>query len=136
MGSDAIWSTGAERLRGRDPLVRGGRATAARRGARRCLSCGERRPLFCHRGVVKADRDHTLCFECYRAEVNRLRARRLSAVAAGATVANPRPLPSRAAGDRAALLADIAARRRRAQIAARHALDAPEAARPATALAS
>ncbi|MGE5199739.1 MAG: hypothetical protein ACM3H9_08865 [Rhodospirillaceae bacterium] len=136
MGNDANWSIGAERLRGSDPLVRGGRATAARWRARRCLSCGERRPLFCYRGVVKADRDHTLCFECYRAEVNRLRARRLRAVAAGAAIANPRPLPSRAAGDRAALLTDIAARRRRAQIAARHALDAPEPARPAAALAS
>jgi hypothetical protein len=38
--------------------------------------------------------------------------------------------------DRAALLADIAARRRHAQIVARHALDAPEPARVAEPLAS
>jgi hypothetical protein len=101
-----------------------------------CLACGERRPLFYYRGVVKADRDHTLCFECYRAEVNRLRARRMSAFAAGSAIANPRPQPSKAIGDRAALLADIAARRRRAQIAARHALEAPTLARAAEALAS
>jgi hypothetical protein len=101
-----------------------------------CLACGERRPLFYYRGVVKADRDHTLCFECYRAEVNRLRARRMSAFAAGSAIANPRPQPSKAIGDRAALLADIAARRRRAQIAARHALEAPTLVRDAEALAS
>ena len=40
-------------------------------------------------------------------------------------IANPRPLPSKAMADRAALLADIAARRRRAQMAARHAVEAP-----------
>jgi hypothetical protein len=90
-----------------------------------CLSCGERRPLFVYRGVVKADRDHTLCFECYRAEVNRLRTRRLEMAAPGAAVANPCPRRSKDVADRAALLADIAARRRHAQIVARHALDAP-----------
>jgi len=56
--------------------------------------------------------------------------------AAGAWMANPHPGPSKAATDRAALLADISARRRRAQIAARHALDAPGMARVDAALAS
>jgi hypothetical protein len=51
-------------------------------------------------------------------------------------MASPNPRPSWAVTDRAALLADIAARRRRAQIAARHALDAPEMARADAALAS
>ena len=136
MRADAVWSTDSERVHGSIPPVRGGRAKTARWGARLCLSCGERRPLFYYRGVVKADRDHNLCFECYRAEVNRLRARRLSAFGAGAAIANPRPLPSNAAADRAALLADIASRRRRAQIAARHALDAPVPVRAGEALAS
>ena len=36
-------------------------------GRRLCLDCGERRPLFRYRGVVKADADHTLCFRCHRA---------------------------------------------------------------------
>ena len=75
--------------------------------------------------VVKADSGHNLWFERRRAEVNRLRAGRLGAVAAGSGIANPRPQPSKAAGDRAALMADIAARRRHAQLVARHALDAP-----------
>jgi hypothetical protein len=36
--------------------------------------------LFRYRGEVRADRDHTLCFRCYRAQVERARARRLSEV--------------------------------------------------------
>ena len=136
MQSEAVWGTETERNHETGPAARGGRATTARWGARVCLACGERRPLFYYRGVVKADRDHSLCFECYRAEVNRLRARRLSAVAAGAAIANPHPGPSKAVSDRAALLADIAVRRRRAQIAARHALESPPPARAAEALAS
>jgi len=136
MGFEAVWSTEGERVHGATPVVRGGRATTARWGARLCVACGERRPLFACRGVVKADRDHNLCFACYRAEVNRLRARRLDAAASGATLANPRPRPSKAVADRAALLAEIAVRRRRAQIVARHALEAPAPAPAVVALAS
>ena len=110
------------------PLVGGGRARSTRWGLRLCLACRRRRPLFCYRGVVKADRHHNLCFECYRAELNRLRARRLGA-AAGITPANPRPSPSKLATDRAALLLELNLRRRRAQMAARHALELPEPAR-------
>jgi len=121
MRSEAVWSTDAGQMNGVVSVLRGGRATPARGGGRLCLACGERRALFSYRGVVKADRDHNLCFACYRAEVNRLRARRLAA--AGAWMANPHPRPSKAFTDRAALLADIAMRRRRAQITARHALD-------------
>ena len=42
-----------------------------------CAVCQERKARFRYRGEVRADRDHTLCFECYRGEVNRARARRL-----------------------------------------------------------
>ena len=125
MGFETAWEAETAKGRGIMPRIGGSRARTAGWGARLCLACGERRALFAHRGVVKADRDHNLCFECYRAEVNRLRARRLSAAPAAAAVATPRPQPSKAVADRAALLADIAARRRRAQIAARRALDAP-----------
>jgi hypothetical protein len=125
MRTETIWSGDAVRMHGYVRDIRGGRAAAARREARLCLCCGERRALFVFRGLVRADRDHNLCFECYRAEVNRLRARRLVAAGAGAAIANPRPQPSKAVSDRAALLADLAARRRHAQIMARHALDAP-----------
>ncbi len=54
-----------------------GREKAPGRTGRLCLGCGERRARFSYRGVVKADRHHTLCFECYRAELQRARSRRL-----------------------------------------------------------
>jgi hypothetical protein len=44
---------------------------------RLCLGCGLRRARFRHRGVVKADADHTLCFRCFRALNERVRAARL-----------------------------------------------------------
>ena len=57
-----------------------------------CAACQERKARFRYRKEVRADRDHTLCFECYRSEVNRTRARRL---AEGATRAQlPLPLGS------------------------------------------
>ena len=42
-----------------------------------CQSCRNRKARFRYRGSVRADRDHTLCFECYRSERERQRARRL-----------------------------------------------------------
>jgi len=43
-----------------------------------CVACLERKAKFKYRGEIRADRDHTLCFECHRGEINRARARRLS----------------------------------------------------------
>ena len=40
-----------------------------------CQSCRARKARFRYRGAVRADRDHTLCFECFRAERERRRAR-------------------------------------------------------------
>ena len=45
-----------------------------------CRQCRNHPARFQYRGQIRADRDHTLCFRCYRAEVNRLRARRLNDV--------------------------------------------------------
>ena len=52
-----------------------------RRGQPRhqCSVCRSRRALFQYRGEVRADRDHNLCFQCFRSELNRQRARRLAA---------------------------------------------------------
>ena len=36
-----------------------------------CRSCEQHPAKFRYRGEVRADRDHELCFECFRAEVNR-----------------------------------------------------------------
>ena len=56
--------------------------------------------------------------------------------ATGAGIANPHPLASKAVTDRAAMMAEIAARRRRAQMRARHALDAPDAVHAAEPMAA
>lgn len=53
---------------------------------RACQGCGDRRARFRYRGVVKADRDHTLCFECFRAEGNRVNARRAVSVVASCEI--------------------------------------------------
>lgn len=55
---------------------------------RNCRCCQARKARFRFRGAVRADRDHTLCFECYRAERDRRRAQAL------AEIARPRPLCS------------------------------------------
>ena len=55
-----------------------------------CVGCQERKARFRYRGEVRADRDHTLCFECYRGEVNRAHARRL-----GGLSLDPRQLAHR-----------------------------------------
>lgn len=43
-----------------------------------CAACQARKARFRYRRQVRADRNHTLCFECYRGELNRARARRLT----------------------------------------------------------
>jgi len=136
MGAETVWDGESQQVERRGPVLRGGRAGSARWSGRLCLTCGERRPLFLYRGVVKADRDHNLCFECYRAEVNRLRALRLGSSAGNLWMANPLPRPSKTVADRAAMRADIAMRRRRAQMMARHAVDASEPLSVAEPLAS
>ena len=45
---------------------------------RACQECHERKARFRYRGRVRADRDHVLCFECYRSERQRGRARKLA----------------------------------------------------------
>ncbi len=54
-----------------------------------CAACQKRKARFRYRGEVRADRDHTLCFECYRAEVNRARACRLIHAAVPSQVGSP-----------------------------------------------
>ncbi len=72
-------------------------ATAARESRRvrsLCQRCQERRARFRYRGEVRADRDHTLCFECYRSERDRRRARLLAKGGASVTPCRPQPNPS------------------------------------------
>ncbi|MEN3339933.1 MAG: hypothetical protein V7647_3609 [Acidobacteriota bacterium] len=55
-----------------------------RRWSRLCIECREQQARFKFRGRVRADRDHTLCFRCFRAEVDRQRAARQALAAAAA----------------------------------------------------
>lgn len=38
-----------------------------------CQGCEQRRALFCIHGRWKADKQHTLCQQCFTAELNRAR---------------------------------------------------------------
>lgn len=118
------------------PVVCGSRLRAPRAPyLHTCQACGHRRPLFCYRGNVKADRAHTLCFECYRAMVNRTRAG-LVLPAHVRLSPSALPAPAHTRGDRDTFYAELQTRRRRAMQAARHALDGltvlPAAEVPAT----
>jgi hypothetical protein len=53
-------------------------SSSRRAHAHTCLGCGAHRARYSYRGRVRADRDHTLCFRCFRAASNRLRARSMS----------------------------------------------------------
>ncbi|MBI2833329.1 MAG: hypothetical protein HYX76_02760 [Acidobacteria bacterium] len=99
----------------RQPLLEDG-WIACDRAARRqrvvnrhlCAACRVRRALFRFGGVVRADRFHTLCFQCYRALRDRLR--------------SSSALIVREVGD-PGKYAELDGHRRRAQIAARHAVE-------------
>ncbi len=88
-----------------DPHVPTGRPRPDRQ---LCTGCRQRPARFQYRGRVRADRSHTLCFQCYRAAMDRAR--------------EDVRLVVRLTGD--ARYDELARRRRRAQIAARHALAA------------
>ena len=50
-------------------------ATRPNPGRHLCTGCGQRPARFQYLGQVKADRSHTLCFQCYRAARDRARVR-------------------------------------------------------------
>ena len=76
-----------------------------------CQSCHGRKAKFRYRGAVRADRDHTLCFECFRAERDRRRAR----LFAEAEDERPRSISSPFSG--ASSLSDREIAHRRAMLA-------------------
>ena len=83
--------------------------THSRERRKLCQSCRDRKARFRYRGVVKADRDHTLCFECFRSERERRRARALADVSClrplGAPFPGPRTLTPREVTHRRQMLA-------------------------------
>ncbi len=90
------------------------------RAPRVCLECGERPARYCYHGRVRADRTHTLCFECYRAYLNRCRE---AARGTGAGVSADLPRRARDVVDRDALMTELARRRRQAILAARRVVE-------------
>lgn len=50
----------------------------SKEGRRLCQRCQDRKAKFQHRGQVRADRDHTLCFECFRSQREHNHARLLA----------------------------------------------------------
>ncbi len=84
-------------------------ARESKRARRSCQSCRRRKARFQYRGAVRADRDHTLCFECYRSLREHRRARGLTE-AGSATVPRspfPAPLTDRRVAHRRAMLAHL-----------------------------
>ena len=53
-------------------------AHESKHARRNCHVCRDRKARFRFRGEVRADREHVLCFECFRSERNRQAARRLA----------------------------------------------------------
>src|SRR5688572_18886894 len=79
---------------------------------RACQSCQERKARFSYGGRIRADRDLTLCFECYRSERDRQRAQRLAEVPS-LPPSSPflRQLTPRQVGHRRQMLAHLASRK-------------------------
>lgn len=104
-------------------LSGGGRGSVRADSQHLCRVCGQRRSRFYVQGGVKADRTHTLCFECYRGIVNRTRSLRARVAADLRMLASALPVPARLRGEREAFLTDLHRRRHQAQIAARHVVE-------------
>jgi hypothetical protein len=71
-----------------------------------CERCRERKARFSHRGIVRADRTHTLCFACFRSERDRMRARLLANIPA-AVSATRAPLTAAQRAHRFRMLAHL-----------------------------
>ena len=76
-----------------------------------CQSCHARKARFQYRGRVRADRDHTLCFECFRSERERNRAHSVAEAEdlarLRALLVRPASLSDREAAHRRAMLAHL-----------------------------
>ena len=84
----------------------------SREARKLCQWCRDRKARFRFRGVVKADRDHTLCFECFRAARDRrraevLRSRPAQAPGDAAPFQRPRTVTARAVEHRQRMLAHL-----------------------------
>ena len=81
----------------------------SRHAKHQCQSCRQRRDRFRFTGTVRADRQHTLCFECYRALRDRIRARNVGETRSpeGARSSYVRSLTPRQIAHRRTMLAHL-----------------------------
>ena len=82
-------------------------AHESKRTRHACQSCRDRKARFRYRDAVRADRDRTLCFECYRREQQRQRTRRLAGVPALRTPMSLPILSDRQVAHRQTMLAHM-----------------------------
>ncbi len=110
------------------------RTSIARRLARLCQACGERVAQYADPGEAQPDGAPTLCHVCYRAKGHAhphlkavpqpsQRAERPAEVQDKVELSGAHLQPSTHVADRDELYTNLSLRRRRAQIAARHASD-------------
>jgi len=91
-------------------------ANASKDARRSCHACRGRKARFRYRGEVRADRDHVLCFACFRSARDRRRAQAQVESAIGGTpraLFESTPLSDRQIGHRRQMLAHLAAAERR-----------------------
>jgi hypothetical protein len=90
-----------------------GAARESKQVRRLCERCRERKARFRYRGEVRADRAHTLCFECHRAARDRRRAGMLAELPPATPLRSPfeLALTERQIAHRRAMLAFARARR-------------------------
>ena len=86
-------------------------ARESKRTRQACQSCRDRKARFRYRDSVRADRDHTLCFECYRRERERQQATRLAGVPASLGPTALPALSNRQVAHRQTMLAHMAQQR-------------------------
>jgi hypothetical protein len=114
----ALYSRVANRVR-TARVARVGAAEPVERRAPLCAGCRSKEARYGFRdakaGELRYDRPRTLCFECFRVEIDRRQA--VAAQLARGWNAEQAALPLEDT------LRDLTRRRRRAQIAARHALE-------------
>jgi len=78
----------------------------SKQARRNCQACHDRKARFRFRGKVRADRDHVLCFACFRAQRDRHRAQGIRSLCAALSERRPF-LTSRQVAHRQQMLAHL-----------------------------
>ena len=84
-------------------------AHESKQARRSCQACHDRKARFRFRGKVRADRDHVLCFACFRAQRDRHRAQGIRLICSALAERRP-PLTNRQVAHRRQMLAALSFR--------------------------